>query len=101
MLALLISAALLQAQPNAQPKTNAEPPSPLARVIRPYDARHYRIDVRISPDGAFEGTTRIQLVPERVLNSVELDAYLEVTGVEVGGQQAEFTVARDDANETG
>ncbi|MCI0574426.1 MAG: hypothetical protein L0Y66_27145 [Myxococcaceae bacterium] len=70
---------------------------------RPYDVGHYRIELRIEPDGAFEGHVDIRLTPKGAAGVVELDASgLDVTGVQLAdGGKVSFTHAEDPATRAG
>ncbi len=65
-------------------------------TARPYDAVHYRIDVRLKGEGLFENKLTLTLKPSRALSAIELDAYgLQVSGAQVNGQKAEFSTRED------
>ncbi len=59
---------------------------------RPYDVRHYRIEMKLEEDGAFDNRVVIALTPKRALSEVELDAYgLTIQSAMVDEQKATFT----------
>ncbi len=88
----LLAAALL-----SQKAAPASAPPP-----RPYDVQHYRIELRLQNDGAFENEVKVTLVPARALGEVELDSHgLDIRGVTMDGAEVPFTVADDAALRTG
>ena len=77
-------------------------PTLAAAPARPYDVQHYRLDLRLLKDGAFENTARITLVPSKSLAQVELDSYgLDIQAVTLEGAEVRFTLETDDARRTG
>src|SRR5262245_41347545 len=70
---------------------------------RPYDVEHYRVELRLSEDGTFDGQVDIRLTPRRALSTLELDsAGLDVTAVErAGGGAVRFTLADEPSAPTG
>jgi hypothetical protein len=75
---------------------------PAADAPRPYDVQHYRIEMRLSNDGAFDNEAQVTLVPHRALPAVELDSFgLDVKSVTLDGKEVPFTVADDAAARTG
>lgn len=80
----------------AQISPGAEPP-------RPYDAQHYRIELRMQADGSFENTAKITLVPSKALKTLELDSFgLDVQAVtQEGAGEVPFTLAEDAGRRTG
>ena len=69
---------------------------------RPYDVQHYRIEMRLANDGAFESEVKITLAPDRALSAVELDCYgLDVQGAALEGKEVPFTQRDDAARRTG
>lgn len=85
MKANLVVLALLPALAFAAPP--ARPPAP-----RPYDAVHYRIDVRLREDGSFDNKLTMTVKPRKPLTEVELDSFgLTVRSAKVGGAPATFT----------
>jgi aminopeptidase N len=91
--ALLLLTVLEASKPNAsfQPKN------------RPYDAIHYRIDVRLNEaEKTFNNTLTATLKAKQGLNEIELDARdLTVTSVKVDGADATFTLKPNAELKTG
>ncbi len=77
-------------------------PSLAAAPARPYDVQHYRVDLRLRNDGAFENTARITLVPSKPISLLELDSYgLDIQTVTLDGAAIPFTLDTDEAKRTG
>ncbi|MBX5481161.1 MAG: M1 family metallopeptidase [Myxococcaceae bacterium] len=76
--------------------------SAAAPASRPYDAQHYRIELRLKEDGAFENTVQVTLMPTRALGTVDLDSYgLDIQSVTQDGAEVPFTVKDDPAARSG
>lgn len=70
----------------------ATPAPGFAPKLRPYDAIHYRIDLRLEPDGAFANKVAITVKPKRALSEIELDAHgLTIHSASIDGATASFT----------
>lgn len=91
--ALLLMTVLEAAKPNAsfQPKN------------RPYDAIHYRIEVRLNEEErTFANTLTAKLKAKQSLSSIELDARdLNISAVKVDGTDATFTLKPNPELKTG
>ncbi len=69
----------------------AAPPAGLQPKNRPYDAQHYKLDVRQGEGGTFTNTMTATLKATKALQEIELDAYdLKITSVKVDGETADF-----------
>jgi hypothetical protein len=69
---------------------------------RRYDVQHYRIELRLAHDGAFENEVKITLTPARALAAIELDSFgLDVQAASLDGKEVPFTQADDSARRTG
>jgi aminopeptidase N len=69
---------------------------------RPYDVQHYRIDLRLANNGAFENEVKITLTPSRTLATIDLDSYgLDVQAASLEGKEIPFTQQDDPAKRTG
>ncbi|MFZ5443701.1 MAG: M1 family metallopeptidase [Myxococcota bacterium] len=69
----------------------AAPPAGLQPKVRPYDAQHYKLEVRQGEGGAFTNTLTATLKATKAMPEIELDAYdLKVTSAKVDGEPAEF-----------
>ncbi|MBI3180800.1 MAG: hypothetical protein HYZ28_01515 [Myxococcales bacterium] len=78
------------------------PSNPFAPRPRPYDAGHYRIDLRLGEGGAFEGKVSITLKPKRALSEVELDSFgLSIQSAAVDGQKATFSLKEEASRRSG
>ncbi len=74
----------------------AAPPSGLQPKNRPYDAQHYKLEVRQGEGGTFNNVATITLKPSKALAEIELDAYdLKFTNAKVDGEEATFTPKYD------
>jgi hypothetical protein len=88
-------------EPTVAPR-EAAPKSPLARVERPYDARHYHLELSLEPDGSFAGRAEVTVRPARELDVLVLDSFgLTLEGAAVDAQPATFEVTDDAAASTG
>ncbi len=66
-------------------------PTGLQPTNRPYDAQHYKLDVRMGEGGTFNNVATITLKASKALPEIELDAYdLKFTSAKVDGDAAEF-----------
>src|SRR5688500_11744041 len=89
-LLLVAAAAAPKSHPLSMPKS------------RPYDALHYRIELRLKDEGAFESKVQIKLKPSKALPEIELDAYgLVFTSAAVDGASATHELKEDAALRTG
>jgi aminopeptidase N len=69
---------------------------------RPYDAQHYKLEVRQLEGGTFKNTLTATLRPTRATNEVELDAYdLKVESASIDGEAAAFKEISEPATKTG
>jgi aminopeptidase N len=69
----------------------AAPPTGLQPKNRPYDAQHYKLEVRQGEAGVFSNTMTATLKATKAMPEIELDAYdLKITAVKVDGEAAEF-----------
>ncbi len=69
----------------------AAQPAALKPMTRPYDAQHYKLEVRQGEGGTFTNTLTATLKATKALPEIELDAYeLKITAVKVDGESAEF-----------
>src|SRR5687768_4437603 len=94
---LLALALLASALPAAAVPTPAFSPKK-----RPYDAVHYRLEVRLGEGDSFQNRVELTLRPLRPLREIELDAYgLEVDGATVDGEKATFREAVNEGLRTG
>lgn len=67
-------------------------PTGLQPKNRPYDAQHYKLEVRQGEGGTFNNVATITLKATRALPEIELDAYdLKFTSAKVDGEEATFT----------
>ncbi len=93
MVAALLALAALSAAPAQKP---------FAPRARPYDVTHYRVEVRLRDEGAFDGKVAVTLKPKTALTQVELDAYgLTFKAATAGGGAATFASKDDPATHTG
>lgn len=75
---------------------------PAGEPARPYDAQHYRIELRLGNDGAFDNTLQLTLVPASALRQVELDSFgLDVQKVALGDAEVPFSLKEDPKQRTG
>lgn len=82
--------------------TPAKAGSSLARVERPYDTRHYHLELALELDGSFVGTAEVTIRPTRQLAAVVFDSFgLTLESAAVDAQPAAFEVADDAAASTG
>ena len=80
----------------------AAPAGGLQPKNRPYDAQHYKLDVRQGEEGAFTNTLTATLKATRALSEIELDAYdLKIQSAKVDGEPAEFKESYDPVTRTG
>lgn len=69
----------------------AAAPTGLQPVNRPYDAQHYKLELRQGENGTFTNTLTATLKASKALTEIELDAYeLKVQSAKVDGEVAEF-----------
>lgn len=69
----------------------AAAPVGLQPTHRPYDAEHYKIELRQQDGATFQNTVTITLKAVKALPQIELDAYdLKVSAVKVDGEGADF-----------
>lgn len=69
----------------------AAPPAGLQPKVRPYDAQHYKLEVRQGEGGVFTNTLTATLKATKAMPEIELDAYdLKITAAKVDGEAAEF-----------
>ncbi len=69
----------------------APAPTGLQPKSRPYDAQHYKLEVRQGEGGAFTNTLTATLKASKALPEIELDAYdLKFQSAKVDGESAEF-----------
>src|SRR4051812_2315018 len=96
MLAPALASVLLAATP--APPTQAFVPR-----HRPYDVEHYRLQVRLQNDGAFQSTVSLRFTPAANLPVLELDSFgLKVHSVKLeGGGDLPFIQKDDPAQRTG
>lgn len=70
----------------------APAPTGLQPKNRPYDAQHYKLEVRQGEGGTFNNVVTITLKPAKALPELEFDAYdLKFTSAKVDGEDATFT----------
>ncbi|MFO0599335.1 MAG: M1 family aminopeptidase [Myxococcaceae bacterium] len=78
------------------------PASGLQPKNRPYDAQHYKLEVRQGEGGTFNNVLTATLKPSKALTEIELDAYdLKITQAKVDGEVAEFKQAAQPEMKTG
>ena len=66
-------------------------PTGLQPKIRPYDAQHYKLEVRQGEGGVFTNTLTATLKATKAMPEIELDAYdLKIQSAKVDGEVAEF-----------
>ena len=66
----------------------------LGAGARPYDVQHYRVEVRLHPDGTFDNAVSIKLKAAKALTSLELDSFgLKVSSATVDGTKAGVATA--------
>jgi hypothetical protein len=72
-------------------------------VARPYDVKHYRLELALERDGTFRGKARVTLAPARDLASLELDSFgLQIAAVALeDGPKLTFTQQDFDQARTG
>ena len=69
----------------------AAAPGGLQPKNRPYDAQHYKLEVRQGEGGVFTNTLTATLKATRAMPEIELDAYdLKIQSAKVDGEIAEF-----------
>jgi aminopeptidase N len=80
----------------------APAPNPFAPKNRPYDAQHYKLELRLLEGGAFKNTLTATIKPTRSMTEVEFDAYdLTVESAKVDGEAATFKLKADPGTRTG
>ena len=80
----------------------AAPPAGLQPKNRPYDAQHYKLEVRQGEGGVFTNTLTATLKATRALPEIELDAYdLKIQSAKVDGETAEFKETYAPESKTG
>lgn len=80
----------------------AAAPAGLQPVNRPYDAQHYKLEVKQNADGTFSNTLTATLKATKGLPEIELDAYdLKITSAKVDGEAAEFKETYSPETQTG
>ncbi len=99
----MIAPALFSLLAAAPVITPAAPTAPAFTLkTRPYDAQHYRLEVRLGDDGAYKNKLTATLKAGKALPVIELDAYgLAFETAVVDGEAADFKVAADAASRTG
>lgn len=69
----------------------APAPSGLQPKNRPYDAQHYKLELRLGEGGTFSNVATITVKATKALPEIELDAYdLKISSAKVDGEVAEF-----------
>lgn len=80
----------------------AAAPAGLQPKIRPYDAQHYKLEVRQGEGGVFTNTLTATLKASKALTEIELDAYdLKFQSAKVDGETAEFKETYAPESKTG
>lgn len=80
----------------------APAPAGLQPKTRPYDALHYKLEVRQGEGGVFTNTLTATLKASKALPEIELDAYdLKISSAKVDGEPAEFKETASPESKTG
>ncbi len=80
----------------------APPAGGLQPKARPYDAQHYKLELRQLEGGTFRNTLTATIKPTKATAELEFDAYdLKIESATVGGEPAEFKETYEPATKTG
>lgn len=80
----------------------APAPSGLQPKNRPYDAQHYKLELRLGEGGTFANVATVTLKATKALPEIELDAYdLKISSAKVDGEVAEFKETYSPESRTG
>ncbi len=81
---------------------SAAPQSAFLPRARPYDAQHYRLDVRLEDDGAYKNKLTLRLKAVKALTEIELDGYdLKIEMILVDNEAADFKLKYEPATKLG
>lgn len=80
----------------------AAAPGGLQPKNRPYDAQHYKLELRLGEGGTFSNVATITVKASKALPEIELDAYdLKFSSAKVDGEAAEFKETYSPETRTG
>lgn len=69
----------------------APAPGGLQPKNRPYDAQHYKLELRLGEGGTFSNVATVTVKATKALTEIEFDAYdLKISAAKVDGEAAEF-----------